>query len=79
MHEVVDNGTDKCMVFEYLETDLWSLRARAQELGQPFLKVTAKSILEAVKVFSDMDGHFTAVHTGTRKSLAPLTCACSVY
>ncbi|KMP08082.1 hypothetical protein CIHG_09228 [Coccidioides immitis H538.4] len=63
MHEVVDNSTDRCMVFECLDTDLWSLRARAQELGQPFLKITAKSILEAVKVFSDMDGHFTAVHT----------------
>ncbi|KAF3481151.1 uncharacterized protein GIQ15_03910 [Arthroderma uncinatum] len=63
MREVIDNGTDQCMVFEYLDTDLWSLRANAQELGQPFLKATAKSILEAVKVFSDMDGHFTAVHT----------------
>lgn len=64
LHEVVDNDTDRCMVFEYLDTDLWSLRARAQELGQPFLKATARSILEAVKAFSDMDGHFTALHTG---------------
>ncbi|EGD91919.1 CMGC protein kinase [Trichophyton rubrum D6] len=63
LHEVVDNDTDRCMVFEYLDTDLWSLRARAQELGQPFLKAAARSILEAVKAFSDMDGHFTALHT----------------
>ncbi|KAM5431934.1 hypothetical protein McanMca71_005900 [Microsporum canis] len=63
MHEVVDNDMDRCMVFEYLDTDLWSLRARAQELGQPFLKAVATSILEAVNTFSDMDGHFTALHT----------------
>jgi hypothetical protein len=47
-----------------MDTDLWSLRARAQELGQPFLKVTAKSILEAVRVFSDMDRQDPVVHTG---------------
>jgi hypothetical protein len=64
IREVIDNGTDQCMVFEWMDTDLWSLRARAQELGQPFLKVTAKSILEAVKVFSDMDGQGPVVHTG---------------
>ncbi|DAA74163.1 TPA_exp: Uncharacterized protein A8136_3661 [Trichophyton benhamiae CBS 112371] len=63
MHEDVDNDTDRCMVLEYLDTDLWSLRTRAQKLGDPFLKATAKSILEAVKVFSDMDGHITALHT----------------
>ncbi|WEW59406.1 hypothetical protein PRK78_004878 [Emydomyces testavorans] len=54
---------DKCMVFEWMDADLWSLRARAQELGQPFLKATARSILEAVKVFSDMDGQDPVVHT----------------
>lgn len=65
LHELVDNGTDQCMVFEHLDTDLWSMRNKALELGQPFLKTTAKSILEAVKALSNMDGHFTAVHTGT--------------
>lgn len=67
MHEDVDNDKDRCMVLEYLDTDLWSLRTRAQKLGDPFLKATAKSILEAVKVFSDMDGHITALHTGVYK------------
>ncbi|EEQ30473.1 conserved hypothetical protein [Microsporum canis CBS 113480] len=49
IHEAVDNGTDKCMVFEWMDTNLWTLRTRAQELRQPFLKVTARSILEATK------------------------------
>lgn len=64
IREVIDNGVDKCMIFEWMDIDLWSLRARAPELGRPFLKTTAKAVLEAVKVFSDMDGQATAVHTG---------------
>ena len=63
IREVIDNGEDQCMVFEWMDTDLWSLRARARELGQPFFKVAAKSILEAVRVFSDMDGQDPVVHT----------------
>ncbi|KJF61234.1 uncharacterized protein CIMG_13528 [Coccidioides immitis RS] len=73
MHEVIDNNTDRCMVFECLDINLWSLRIRAQELSQSFLKITVKSILEAVKVFSDMNGHFTAVHTDTHNTYMQTT------
>ena len=71
IREVIDNGTDKCMVLEWMDTDLWSLRSRAQKLGRPFLKVAAKSILEAVKVFSDMDGQDPVVHTGEDNLVEP--------
>ncbi|KAK2861090.1 hypothetical protein FQN49_004554 [Arthroderma sp. PD_2] len=52
------------MVFEWMDTDLWSLRRRVHELSPLFLKVTAKSVLKVVKVFADMDGQGPAVHTG---------------
>ncbi|KAK2807229.1 hypothetical protein FQN50_005516 [Emmonsiellopsis sp. PD_5] len=63
IQEVIDNGTDKCMIFEWMDSDLWSLRGAKHELGPSFLKVTAKSVLEAVRVFADMDGQGAAVHT----------------
>ncbi|EEH34179.2 hypothetical protein PAAG_05228 [Paracoccidioides lutzii Pb01] len=47
IREVIGNDMDKIMVFEWMDTDLWSLRDRARELVQPFLKVAAKSMLEA--------------------------------
>ncbi|PGH17412.1 hypothetical protein AJ80_04782 [Polytolypa hystricis UAMH7299] len=38
--EVVDNGTDKCMVFEWMDSDLWTLRGAKHELNPSILKIT---------------------------------------
>ncbi|EFQ97409.1 CMGC protein kinase [Nannizzia gypsea CBS 118893] len=64
IYEVIDNDIDRCMVFEWMDTDLWTLRPRAQELCRPFLKATAKPILKVIKAFSDMDGQDAVVNTG---------------
>lgn len=64
MHETVDNGTDKCMIFEWMEHDLWSLRHQKRSSSSEFPKTIAKSVLQALAAFSDMDGQGAGVHTG---------------
>ena len=65
IYETVDNGTDKCMVFEWMEHDLWSLRRRKRPPGSTFPKTIAKSVLQALVAISDMDGQCAGVHTGS--------------
>lgn len=64
MCEAVDNGTDKCMIFEWMEHDLWSLRHQRKALNSAFPKTVAKSVLQALTEFSNMDGQGAGVHTG---------------
>lgn len=64
MRESIDNITDKCLVFEWMDSDLWSLRNFKQPPNSPLLKTVAKSTLNALSAFSDMDGQGPAVHTG---------------
>lgn len=67
LYEAVDNGTDKCMVLEWMDQDLWSLRHQKLPLDSPFPKIVARSILSALATFSDMDGQIPTVHTGKKK------------
>ena len=69
MYETVENGTDKCMVFEWMDRDLWSLRHQKRSCAPVFLKTVAKSVLTALTPFSDMDGQGEGVHTGTASSV----------
>jgi hypothetical protein len=64
IYESVDNGTDKCMVFEWMEHDLWSLRHKKRSSNSAFSKTIAKSALQALAAFSDMDGQGPGVHMG---------------
>jgi hypothetical protein len=64
IREVVENKTDRCMIFEWMDHDLWSLRNQQQSLNQKFVKIVAKSVLNALVAFLDMDGNGAAVHTG---------------
>ncbi|KAK2811045.1 hypothetical protein FQN50_002380 [Emmonsiellopsis sp. PD_5] len=63
LHEAVDNGTDKCLVFEWMDSDLWSLRHQRRSPSNALPKVVAKSVLQALTAFADMDGQGAAVHT----------------
>lgn len=63
MREVIDN-TDKCMIFEWLDSDLWSLRGRQNPPSSILLKTVARSVLGALVAFVDMDGEGLAVHIG---------------
>ena len=63
LREVVDNGTDRCMIFEWMDTNLWGVHRQKRELGSSFVKLTAKSALEALRVLGDLDGQ-AAVHNG---------------
>ena len=65
MREVIDNNDDKCMVFEYRESDLCQLRGGQKGTpNQHFLKNVARSVLGALTAFVDVNGQGTAVHTG---------------
>lgn len=71
LHEVVDNGTDRCMIFEWMDSDLWSLRRKKNESSTSLpptslllSKVVAKSVLKALVEFQNMDGQGPGIHTG---------------
>lgn len=64
LHEVVDNDTDKCMVFQWMDSDLWSLRKQRHQLNPQLPKIVAKSVLKALVAFDYMDGQGAGVHTG---------------
>lgn len=68
MREVIDNA-DKCMIFEWMDSDIWSLRGRQGPPNSLLLKTVARSILSALLAFVDMDGEGLAVHTGETSSL----------
>ena len=66
VHEAIDNGTDKCMVLESMDQDLWSLRHRKLPADSPFPRILARSVLTALNAFADMDGQTPTVHTGKK-------------
>lgn len=68
MYEEVDNGTDKCMVFEWMDDDLWSIRHQKRPPNSPLPKTISKSVLQALVALSYMDGQGAAVHTGEHLS-----------
>jgi hypothetical protein len=63
MREVIDNA-DKCMIFDWMDSDIWSLRAKQGPPTPLLLKTVARSVLGALVAFGDMDGEGVAVHTG---------------
>lgn len=64
MREVIDNDEDKCMVFEWMDSDLWHIDSQRHRTGSPLPKVVAKSVLNALLVLEDMEGQGPTVHTG---------------
>ncbi|KMU87156.1 hypothetical protein CIHG_05097 [Coccidioides immitis H538.4] len=46
-----------------MDSDLWSLRHQRRSPSNALPKVVAKSVLQALTAFADMDGQGTAVHT----------------
>ncbi|PGH19866.1 CMGC protein kinase [Polytolypa hystricis UAMH7299] len=62
MYEAIDNGTDKCMVFEWLDHNLWSLRYQKRARNSALPKTAAKSVLQALTALSNMDGQGAGVH-----------------
>lgn len=67
MREVIDD-TDQCMVFEWMDSDIWSLRRKQGPPNSLLLKTVARSVLGALVAFVDMDGEGLAVHTGKASS-----------
>ncbi len=46
----------RCMVFEWMDTDLWQLPSKPFRSGSPLPRIVARSILEALVVFDSEDG-----------------------
>ena len=65
MYESFDDGTDQCMVFEWMESDLWSLRGRwRRDLSPNFPKTLARWVLMGLEAIGDVDGQGVGVQTG---------------
>jgi len=67
IREVMDNA-DKCMIFDWMDSDIWSLRAKQGPPTSLLLKTVARSVLGAPVAFVDMDGEGVTVHTGNASS-----------
>ncbi|KAK0111253.1 hypothetical protein ONS95_001625 [Cadophora gregata] len=46
----------QCMVFEWMDTDLWQLPSQPFRSGSPLPRIVARSVLEALVVFDNEDG-----------------------
>ncbi|KAF4629161.1 hypothetical protein G7Y89_g8984 [Cudoniella acicularis] len=52
----------KCMVFEWMDTDLWQLPSQPFRSGSQLPRIMAKSLLEALAVIADENGVHTDVN-----------------
>ena len=52
----------QCMVFEWMDTDLWQLSSNPFRSGSELPRIVARSILEALAVFDDEEGVYTGVN-----------------
>ncbi|KAH7333301.1 kinase-like domain-containing protein, partial [Rhexocercosporidium sp. MPI-PUGE-AT-0058] len=55
----------KCMVFEWMDTDLWQLPASPFRSGSELPRIVARFVLEALAVFDYEDGVHTDVNPNT--------------
>lgn len=46
----------QCMVFEWMDTDLWQLPSKPFRSASPLPRIVARSVLEALVVFDNEDG-----------------------
>ena len=52
----------QCMVFEWMDTDLWQLSSKPLRSGSELPRIVARSILEALAVIDDEEGVHTDVN-----------------
>ena len=52
----------QCMVFEWMDTDLWQLSSKPFRSGSELPRIVARSILEALVVFDSEEGVHTDVN-----------------
>lgn len=58
-----DASRPQCMVFEWMDTDLWQLRSEGFRSGSQLPRIVATSVLEALAVFGDLRGGCTRMST----------------
>lgn len=62
-HDIEDPAPQpQCMVFEWMDTDLWQLPSGPFRSGSKLPKIVAKSVLGALAVFHDLNGVHTDVN-----------------
>ena len=57
-----DASRPQCMVFEWMDTDLWQLPSGGLRPGSQVPRIVAKSVLEALAVVDDLKGVHTDVN-----------------
>lgn len=55
-NDVLSQPQPRCMVFEWMDTDLWQLPSTPFRSGSPLPRIVARSVLEALVVFDSEDG-----------------------
>lgn len=57
-----EHAEQRCLVLEWMDTDLWKVRMNARSHDPELQKNVARSILEALVVFADIQGTHTDIN-----------------
>ncbi|KAI9730974.1 MAG: hypothetical protein M1834_005435 [Cirrosporium novae-zelandiae] len=62
LREYINNGESDCLVFEWMDSILWETKEENTQAKAKVFKTVAKSCLEALATFRDMDGTGQYIH-----------------
>lgn len=64
LREYINNGDGHCLVLEWMDNTLWETKKESTQAKAQVFTTVAKSCLEALAVFQDMDGTGQYIHAG---------------
>lgn len=68
LREHIQDGENQCLVFEWMDHTLWDTKDESVQAKTRIFKTVAKSCLNGLRAFSDMDGQGASVHAGKYES-----------
>jgi hypothetical protein len=67
LREYINNSDSHCLVLEWMDNTLWETKEASIQAKAKVFKTVAKSCLEALAVFRNMDGTGPYLHAGERR------------
>lgn len=64
LREYINNGDGHCLVLEWMDNTLWETKKESTQAKAQVFTSVAKSCLEALAAFQDMDGTGQYIHAG---------------
>lgn len=68
LRERIQDGENQCLVLEWMDNTLWDTKDESVQAKTRIFKTVARSCLNGLKAFSDMDGQGVSVHAGRYES-----------